>query len=326
MRNVDVLIVGGGPAGSSAAWRLKAAGAEVLVLDREAFPRLKLCAGWITPEVVRDLELDPAEYPYRFLTFRRLRMRFWKLGFPLRCVQHSIRRYEFDAWLLRRSGAELAQHNVRQVERDGAYFIVDGQWRARYLIGAAGTSCPVYRALFRGANPRARELQIAALEHEFQYDWRDGDCHLWFFQQGLPGYSWYVPKQDGWLNVGVGALAQRLKARDQDLRQHWDRLMQTIGPRLCMATAPEPSGYSYYLRAPVGVVRIGNAFITGDAAGLATRDMGEGIGPAIQSGLKAADSILNGVEYRLNDIPGVSWRGLLSSAWKRAAAAAPPGH
>ena len=325
MRNVDVLIVGGGPAGSSAAWRLKAAGADVLVLDREAFPRLKLCAGWITPEVLQDLQLDPAHYPHRFLTFQRLRMRFWNVGFPLRCVQHSIRRCEFDAWLLQRSGAEVVQHNVRQVERDGEHFIVDGQWRARYLIGAGGTSCPVYRAVFRSANPRARELQIAALEHEFEYDWQDGDCHLWFFQKGLPGYSWYVPKADGWLNVGVGGLAQRLKDRGQDLRQHWDQLIKTIGPRLSVAAAPEPTGYSYYLRGPVGVVRIGNAFITGDAAGLATRDMGEGIGPAIQSGLKAADSILKGAEYRLDDIAGTSWRGLLGSAWKRSAPGAAGG-
>ena len=58
MRNCEVLIVGGGPAGSSAAWRLSRAGRDVLVLDQAHFPRLKLCAGWITPEVVRDLEID----------------------------------------------------------------------------------------------------------------------------------------------------------------------------------------------------------------------------------------------------------------------------
>ena len=72
MQTVDVLIVGGGPAGSSAAWQLVRRGASVLVLDKEAFPRLKLCAGWITPEVVRDLEMDIKDYPHRFLTFDRL--------------------------------------------------------------------------------------------------------------------------------------------------------------------------------------------------------------------------------------------------------------
>jgi len=309
MRNVDVLVVGGGPAGSTAAWRLRSAGADVVVLDRDAFPRLKLCAGWITPEVVRDLEMDVAAYPHRFLTFHRMRTRFRRLGFSLPCIQHSIRRFEFDAWLLERSGAEVVRHNVRQIRRDGEYFVVDDSWRARYLIGAGGTSCPVYRALFRDANPRVRELQTVALEHEFEYDWQDGDCHLWFFDQGLPGYAWHVPKQHGWLNVGVGALAQRLKARGEDIQQHWEHFVRVLGRRLVRGAQLEPAGYSYYLRGPVDVVRSGNAFITGDAAGLATRDMCEGIGPAVRSGRRAAESILDGVEYRLDDVTGASLGG-----------------
>ena len=56
----------------------------------------------------------------------------------------------------------------------------------------------------------------------------------------------------------------------------------------------EPTGYSYYLRGNVEMVRRDNAFITGDAAGLATRDLGEGIGPAVRSGLRAARSIIEG--------------------------------
>jgi flavin-dependent dehydrogenase len=313
MRNVDVLVVGGGPAGSSAAWRLKAAGADVVVLDRDAFPRLKLCAGWITPDVVRDLQMDVAAYPHRFLTFQRMRARLRRIGFSLPCVQHSIRRFEFDAWLLQRSGAEVVRHNVRQIRRDGEHFIVDDAWRARHLVGAGGTSCPVYRLLFRDANPRVRELQTVALEHELEYDWQDGDCHLWFFDQGLPGYAWYVPKQNGWVNVGVGALAQRLKARGEDIQQHWEHFVRVLGRGLVRGAQLEPAGYSYYLRGPVEVVRVGNAYITGDAAGLATRDMCEGIGPAIRSGLKAADSILTGAEYRLDDVTGASLGGGLAT-------------
>ena len=53
-------------------------------------------------------------------------------------------------------------------------------------------------------------------------------------------------------------------------------------------------------------MRRDNAFITGDAAGLATRDLGEGIGPAIRSGLRAAQAILEGTPYRLDDVTGIS--------------------
>ena len=62
MERCDVLIVGGGPAGSSAAWALRDAGLDVVVLDRREFPRDKTCAGWVTPQVVESLELDLADY------------------------------------------------------------------------------------------------------------------------------------------------------------------------------------------------------------------------------------------------------------------------
>jgi menaquinone-9 beta-reductase len=317
MRSCDVLIVGGGPAGSTAAWRLRRAGAEVLVLDRERFPRLKLCAGWITPEVVRELEMDLEDYPRRLLTFRRLCVHFGRLRIPVPCVQHSIRRFEFDAWLLERSGAAFEQHNVRHITPDGEGFVVDGEFRCRFLIGAGGTRCPVYRELFRELNPRASELQIVTLEHEIPYDWQDRDCHLWFFGHGLPGYSWYVPKERGWLNVGVGGMAARMKSAGQDIRQHWSYLTDTLEGSLAPGARYDPTGYSYYLRGRLDVVRRGNAFITGDAAGLATRDLGEGIGPAIRSALRAAQAIVAGAPYRLDDVTGVSAGSIARSMFAR---------
>jgi flavin-dependent dehydrogenase len=309
MKTCDVIIVGGGPAGSSAAWKLKQGGADVLVLDKETFPRLKLCAGWITPEVVRDLEIDIIAYPNRFLTFERMHMYVKGVHLKLKTVQHSIRRYEFDAWLLERSGAPLVQHQVRKIERDGDGYVIDDAYRCKYLIGAGGTRCPVYRTLFREVNPRAVELQTVTLEHEFAYDWKDSDCYLWFFDNGLPGYSWYVPKEKGWLNVGIGGMAERMKMRGLDIKEEWSKLTAMLDRKLAPGARYEPVGYSYYLRGNVDVPRVDNAFITGDAAGLATRDMCEGIGPAVRSGFRAAASILTGVPYRIDDVTGASLGG-----------------
>ncbi|MGH8142598.1 MAG: NAD(P)/FAD-dependent oxidoreductase, partial [Steroidobacteraceae bacterium] len=278
MRSAETIIVGGGPAGSAAAQRLKDAGADVLVLDKESFPRHKLCAGWITPEVVQDLQLDIDAYPHSFLSFRRLHWHLRGVRLPIPSLQHSIRRFEFDAWLLQRSGAEVVQHAVKDIRRDGEDYLIDAAFRCRYLIGAGGTSCPVHRALFHDDLPRARALQTVTLELEFPYPWRDADCHLWFFEHGLPGYSWYVPKARGWLNVGVGAMAARLKQRGENIRQHWQHLTAKLERRFGIQVPADPSGYSYYVRGPLDAVRIGNAFLTGDAAGLATRDLCEGIG------------------------------------------------
>ncbi|HUK02869.1 MAG TPA: NAD(P)/FAD-dependent oxidoreductase [Steroidobacteraceae bacterium] len=313
MKSWDVVVVGGGPAGSSAAWELKRSGADVLVIDKERFPRLKLCAGWITPEVVRDLELDVSAYPHRFLTFERMHAYIKGLHVRLNCIQHSIRRFEFDAWLLERSGAQVLQHNVRNIRRENGGYVIDDEIRCRYLIGAGGTRCPVYRTFFREANPRAVELQTVTLEHEFPYDWQDADCHLWFFQDGLPGYSWYVPKANGWLNVGVGGMAERIKRSGRDIRSHWARLLRTLDRRLMRGADPDPSGYSYYLRGKVEVPRVEDAFVTGDAAGLATRDMCEGIGPAVRSGVRAARAILGHEDYSLEDVTGASLGGGLTS-------------
>src|SRR6516225_5156494 len=62
MEECDVLIVGGGPAGSSCAWKLAGSGLDVLVLDRKSFPRDKPCAGWITPALIESLQLDLDDY------------------------------------------------------------------------------------------------------------------------------------------------------------------------------------------------------------------------------------------------------------------------
>jgi flavin-dependent dehydrogenase len=308
VKNVDVIIVGGGPAGSSCAWHLKRQGVDCLVLDKETFPRTKLCAGWITPEVVADLELDVGSYPYRFLSFRNLHFHFPLLGFSPPTLQHSIRRYEFDAWLLERSGVPVAAHPVQTIRRQGDDYVIDEQYRCRYLVGAGGTRCPVYRKLFREVSLRAGKKQVVALEEEFPYDYRSGDCHLWFFDHKLPGYSWYVPKASGYINIGIGAMAEKLKAQGGDIKAHWRHLTEKLArKKLVTGHDFKPRGYSYYVRGEAEVFRVGNAFIVGDAAGLATRDMAEGIGPAVKSGLLAASAIANGTPYDLSGISGRSF-------------------
>ncbi|MCP5420896.1 MAG: NAD(P)/FAD-dependent oxidoreductase [Gammaproteobacteria bacterium] len=319
MRTYPVIIVGGGPAGSSCAWQLRRHGVECLVLDRQVFPRLKLCAGWITPEVVSDLELESAPYPRGFITFQQLHVHLWGLGFKLNTVQHSIRRYEFDDWLLQRCGAPVETHYVRQIRRDGPDYVIDDQYRCHYLVGAGGTKCPVYRTLFRDANPRAKELQAVTLEDEFPYDWRDPACHLWFFTKGLPGYSWYVPKQNGYINVGVGGMAQRLKIRNDDIKNHWSHFTrQLTRKKLIDARDYHPGGYSYYLRADVDVGQVDKAFVVGDSAGLATRDLCEGIGPAVKSGMRVADVIAGKAsQYALAEVSKYSGVGLMGRFLER---------
>ncbi len=307
MIRTEVLIVGGGPGGAACAWALRRHDVDCLVLDRVAFPRLKLCAGWIMPEVLTDLDFDAASYPYPLTTVPRLRLSVRGLKLQLPAKQLAIRRIEFDDWLLKRSGAPVQTHHVREiVRRDGGY-VVDGEFFARYLIGAGGTNCPVARTLFEDVSPRSRDMLIVSQEEEFAYDWvpdGTGDAsHLWFFENRLPGYAWYVPKAEGIVNVGVGGKAEKLKARGDTIQRHWALLVAELD-RLGLVRdyAYSPTGHAYYLRQRQREVRKGNALIVGDAAGLATEDMGEGIAPAIKSGLLAANAIITGGDYTVDGI------------------------
>lgn len=318
MKSVDAIVVGGGPAGSTCAWKLRAAGLDVLVLDRAAFPRLKLCAGWVTPEAIADLEFDADEYPLGFMTFEELHLHWKVFTVKFRSRQHSIRRYEFDDYLLQRSGARVLQHKVRDIRRDGRDFIVDEEFRCKYIVGAGGTACPVYRTLFHDRNPRSSMLQTATFEQEFAYDWEDPRCHLWFFGDGLPGYAWYVPKANGHINVGLGGMAEQVKDRGGHVKAYWEKFVDRLRTRgLVSKDDYQPSGYSYFLRGNVDVVRDDNAYVVGDSVGLATRDMCEGIGPAVRSGLLAARSIATGADYSLEEIGKYSGGGFASKLLER---------
>ena len=318
MNVLDAVVVGGGPAGSTCAWKLRDAGLDVVILDRATFPRTKLCAGWVTPEALDDLELEPADYPLSFMTFDELHVHWSLFTKKLRSPQHSIRRYEFDDYLLRRCGARVVPHEVRRIERVVGDYVIDDEFRCKYIIGAGGTACPVYRAFFRDRNPRSSALQTATYEQEFAYDWRDPTCHLWFFDEGLPGYAWYVPKANGYINVGLGAMAGKLKAGKRHLRDYWLSFVGKLKRSgLVDYDEYEPKGYSYYLHGDADMVSDRNAYIVGDAVGLATRDMCEGIGPAVKSGLLAAEAIINDTDYKLTCIGTISGSGLASKILER---------
>jgi flavin-dependent dehydrogenase len=334
MIEAEVLIVGGGPAGSSCAWRLREHGIESAVLDAHEFPRVKLCAGWITPKVLADLAIEPGEYPHSLVELGTLnaelfgRRRSWRAS--VHTGQYSIRRFEFDHWLLARSRAPVFTHPVREIAVVDGGFVVDGRFRGRYLVGAGGTHCPVYRALFREESGRSREYQVAALEQEFPYPARSDACHLWFGENGLVGYSWCVPKGNGWVNVGLGGFCRYLDEAAVKLQEHWAAFTDKLSELgLVRDHVYAPKGHTYYVRDRVRAAQAGNAFLVGDAAGLATRDLGEGIGPAVESGIRAADAIAGRARYSLEGLTtyslfgglaarcalGVDRRGLLFRDW-----------
>lgn len=297
----NVLIVGGGPAGSSCAWRLRNAGLDVAILDKQAFPRDKVCGGWITPAVLAELEIDPAEYAdgaprvLQPITGFRTgcisgRAVDTSYGVP---VSYGIRRREFDDYLLRRSGARLIEGvALTSLERSGAEWIANGSIRAQLVVGAGGHFCPVAR--LTGAKSKS-ETAVVAQEAEFEMDERQqAGCSIaretpeLYFCADLRGYGWCFRKQN-FLNVGLGRMDQH------GLSSHvagFLKFLRSAG-RLSFDIPRAMLGHAYLLHgASTRKVVSDGLLLAGDSAGLAYSQSGEGIRPAIESGLLAAKTII----------------------------------
>jgi geranylgeranyl reductase family protein len=300
MERFDVLIIGGGPAGSTCARALQDGGMNVAVLDQATFPRDKVCAGWITPNVLQALEIDPTEYGRNHLLQPIRGFRIGLIGMPRgindiryhETVSYGIQRRDFDNDLLRRSGAHLFTGiNVNSLRHEGWGWTVNNAFSAPMLVGAGGHGCPVARAL--GARPSgestvvAKEIEFLLPESARETCEVHGQQPELYFCHDLAGYGWCFRKGD-YLNIGLG------RNDRWDLSKHVDEFLTFLQNE---RRVPEPpmhlKGHAYLLYDHSRRKRIANnALLVGDAAGLAYPQSGEGILPAVKSGLFAAEAIL----------------------------------
>jgi len=299
MQTCDVLIVGGGPAGSSCAAALVQAGMDVLVLDRAVFPRDKTCAGWVTPAVFAACRLDPAEYGDGRTCQPITAFRVGRIGSPAvdlaygRPVGYGVCRSQFDHYLLDRSAARLCLGEaVRQVERRDGGWVVNGRFSAPMLVAAGGHFCPVARWL--DGQGRTAGRVVAAQGIEFAMDPRQrADCRAeagvpeLYFCPDLAGYGWCFRKGD-LLNVGLGREDRSQLSRHAAAFLSW---LKKLG-RIPQNTPEKLHGHAYFVhRHSPRKLSVDGLLAVGDAAGLAYAESGEGIGPAVESGRMAAAAI-----------------------------------
>jgi flavin-dependent dehydrogenase len=303
----EVLVVGGGPAGSTCAWQLQRMGLDVLVIDKQRFPRDKVCAGWVTPAVLEELQLDRQDYARGRVLQPLTGFRTGMMGsepvetrYP-QAVSYGIRRCEFDTYLLGRCGARRRLgEGFSHMRRAGGDWLVNDAIRARVVVGAGGHFCPVAR--FLGARPGSGEPGVAAKEIEFlMNEEQRRECRVaahtpeLTFCRDLKGYGWVFRKGD-YLNIGLGrqdthGLGGHVEAFVDDLR-HRGRVPAELPKRL--------HGHAYLLYGDAPRPLLDDAvLLVGDAAGLAYAQSGEGIRPAIESGLLAARVLAQaGGDYR----------------------------
>ena len=296
MERLDVLVVGGGPAGSTLAYYLSGSGLRIAIMDKEDFPRQKVCAGWVTPAVMQELNIDLEDYArgrelqaihgFRISQLGQKQVQSHYRGEP---VSYGIRRIEFDDYLLRRCGAELMLNQAfKKMEKAQQGWRVNDAIKTKLVIGAGGHFCPVARAI---GSKGVSELAVTAQEIEFEMNvvqkaqcTVEKDIPELFFTPDLKGYGWVFRKGD-YLNIGLG------REDKHKLSGHVTRFCQYLKQqgKIPQDTPEKMNGHAYLLYTHAVRNMVGDhVLLIGDSAGLAYPKSGEGIRPAVESAMLAA--------------------------------------
>jgi len=280
VQRFDVAVVGAGPAGSTAAYRLAAAGKRVLLVDKARFPRDKPCGGGLTLRAVKQLPFSVEPVVEDVVDRFELRLgygsSFERASTEPLCFMTQRRRLDdFLARTAADAGAEF---------RDGVTMTVDELRRAAdVIVGADGVNGMTARA-FELARDHGHGV---ALEGNAPLDARYRGRLVLELGVVPGGYGWVFPKGDH-VNFGVGGW----ESEGPKLRAHLRRLCEVHGADFDALT--DLRGYRLPFRRATSTFAREDVLLVGDAAGLIDPLSGDGMYEAFVSGRIAAEQILAG--------------------------------
>ena len=339
----DVIVAGGGPAGSAAAWQAAQAGASVLVLDKAAFPRDKPCGDGLTARGVSYLQkMGLAKEVAEFHRINRVTVfspHQWELSFPRRpgMPDHgcTVSRTHLDALLLGhaaaagvevRQGAEVAGPVRDDDGRITGVVLKDGEAvHTDAVIAADGAYSPLKRALHLDSDLHG--YSAIAIRAEMPAERADSDAleiylKLLFDGHQLPGYGWVFPMGNGNFNIGLGYVNSYRNWQAINATRFLGDFLHTL-PRDWALPSIDELKKNRSVRAwrlPVGFTawppwRPGILF-AGDALGAGKPASGAGISKALESGLAAGECA---VAALANGGPGdfTNYQQRIEAAWGR---------
>jgi geranylgeranyl reductase family protein len=293
MERFDAVVIGAGPAGSTAAYRLASAGASVLLVDRARFPRDKPCGGGLTDRAVGQIPFDVASVVEDSVRTFELGLRYGQ-RFERSTASPLIlmtQRRRLDAYLVERAaeaGAILRDGaKVTSVTADGTLSVDGRPVRAGVLIGADGVNGTTARSVgLDAAHDHAVALEgnvpLDALSEE-----RFRGRVLVELGTVPGGYAWVFPKGDH-INVGVGGWLRE----GPRLRAHLSRVCREYG--IPEERIEGTRGYRLPMRKAGSSPATGRTLLIGDAAGLVDPLSGDGMFEAFVSARLAAEAVLAG--------------------------------
>lgn len=317
----DVVVIGAGPAGSTAATLLARAGRSVTVIDKAVFPRDKCCGDGLTTLALRELEtlgLRPAMVPsWKSVDAAWLRSPSGReVSVPLPSdgiFAATTPRRELDAALVElaiEAGATVHQghalEGIRQLPESVEVDVIGvGTINARYVIAAdgmwsatrkaLGTGEPGYLGEWHAFRQYARKVTGPAAERLI----------VWFEPDLLPGYMWSFPLPGGRVNIGFGVQRDGVR-RVRDMKQQWDDLLRRPHVVEALGAGFELEDRHTAWPIPAGIDRAtltsGRVCFVGDAAMACDTMTGEGIGQAVLTGRLAAEAILAGGALAADDV------------------------
>ncbi|MBY0257933.1 geranylgeranyl diphosphate reductase [Methylobacterium sp.] len=291
----DVVVVGGGPAGATAATDLARAGRRVLLLDKPG--RIKPCGGAIPPRLIRDFAIPDHLLVARIRSARMVSPKDKRVDMPIGDgFVGMVDRADFDPWLRARAaeaGAVLRAASFRHIERDGdgatVHYLEDGfprAARARLVIGADGASSSVGRAEIPG-HVAMRQVfayhEIVRLPETGVHDVEATRCDVYYQGKLSPDfYAWVFPHGET-VSIGTGSARKGFSLRGaiRDLRASTGL---EAGETVRREGAPLP------LKPLKRWDNGRDVLLTGDAAGIVAPASGEGIYYAMLGGRLAAEA------------------------------------